>query len=182
MRVPPLVLVMGVSGSGKTTIARSLAAALDAEALDADDYHSADNIDRMRHGIPLDDAARAPWLEAVHAAVVSQLAAGRRVVLACSALKAAYREVLLAGIPDPEVIYLDVDRATLEARLRARPHHFMPASLLDSQLADLQPPADAITIHETDDPAAAVAQILRALRHRRPAGPPVNPAIGSGGA
>jgi gluconokinase len=160
---PSLVLVMGVAGSGKTTIARALAEALDADPLDADDYHSAENVERMRHGIPLDDAARAPWLRAVHDAVVERRAAGRRVVLACSALKAAYREVLLAGVPDAVVVYLAVDRAVLDHRLRSRPGHFMPASLLDSQLADLEPPEDGITVDAGGDSRAVVAEVLRAL-------------------
>ena len=163
--VPPpgLILVMGVAGSGKTTVARWLAGALDADAIDADDYHSAANVERMRHGIPLDDAAREPWLRAVHEAVLARRAAGRRVVLACSALKASYREVLLDGIPDTAVVFLSVDRATLDRRLRSRPGHFMPASLLDSQLVDLEPPEDAIVVRETDDEKATVDGIVRAL-------------------
>jgi carbohydrate kinase (thermoresistant glucokinase family) len=166
MPVPGLILVMGVAGSGKTVIGRLVASAVDADFIDADDYHSAANVERMRRGIPLDDAARAPWLRAVHGAALEHLAAGRRVVLACSALKDEYRDVLLDGIPDAIVVFLDVDRATLDQRVRSRPGHFMPASLLDSQLADLEPPADAIVVDAAQDPGTTVGGILDALRKR----------------
>src|SRR5262245_28596018 len=127
---PSVILVMGVSGSGKSTIGLALADALGAEFLDADAYHSKANIARMHAGRPLDDAARQPWLHRVHAAVLERERAGHRVVFACSALKAAYRDILFHGIDDAVVVHLDVDRATLDHRLRARHGHFMPASLL----------------------------------------------------
>jgi gluconokinase len=163
---PAVILVMGVSGSGKTTVATSLATALDAEMIEADDYHSAENIERMRHGIPLDDAARAPWLRAVHAAIVERVEAGRHVVVACSALKAAYRYTLLAGLPNALVVYLRVDKVALERRLRLRHGHFMPGSLLDSQLADLEPPSDAMVVNDDAPPAQVIDDILAALDQR----------------
>ena len=163
---PTVILVMGVSGSGKTTVARALATALGEDMVEADDLHSIENVERMRHGIPLDDAARAPWLKVVHAAIASRVKAGRHVVVACSALKAAYRETLLEGLPDALVVYLRVDREVLEQRLRNRHGHFMPASLLDSQLADLEAPPDALVVDDDADPDAVIAEILAALDRR----------------
>ncbi len=159
---PRLLLVMGVAGSGKTTVGRDLAAALDADFVEADDYHSAANMERLRHGIPLDDAARAPWLRDVRHAIATRIRRGRRVVLACSALKATYRDELIDGVPGAVVVYLRVDRPTLEGRLRRRPHQFM-ASLLDSQLADLEVPEGAIVADESDGEQATVASILGQL-------------------
>lgn len=162
-----VILVMGVAGSGKSTVGRALAEALDVEFLDADDFHSAANVARMAAGIPLDDDARRPWLENVHAAIAGMAAAGDgRVVVACSALKQAYRDVLLAGFADTAVVHLDVDRATLEARLRSRREHFMPVSLLDDQLATLEKPTGAITW----DPAWEIGALVARLR-RRPEAP-----------
>lgn len=163
---PTVILVMGVSGSGKTTVAKALATALDADMVEADDLHSLENIERMRHGIPLDDAARAPWLKVVHATILSHIHAGRHVVVACSALKASYREALLDGLSNVLVVYLRVDRAVLEQRLRDRHGHFMPASLLDSQLADLQPPADALVVDDDAPPDTVIAEILAAIEDR----------------
>jgi carbohydrate kinase (thermoresistant glucokinase family) len=160
-----LVLVMGVAGSGKTSVGRVLAAKLGAAFIEADDYHSAANLERLHHGMPLDDAARAPWLRAVHEAVMAGLAEGHGVVLACSALKAPYREVLLAGIPDALVVYLRVARAILEHRLRDRPGEFM-VPLLDSQLRELEEPRDALVVDETRSVAATVDEILRLLLGR----------------
>jgi len=157
---PAVILVMGVSGSGKSTVATALAKALGADVVEADDFHSIENVERMRRGIPLDDAARAPWLRVVHAAIQSRVAAGRHVVVACSALKASYRDTLLAGLPNALIVYLRVDKAVLEARLRARHGHFMPASLLESQLADLQPPADALVVDDDAPPDTVIDEIL----------------------
>jgi gluconokinase len=164
---PAVVLVMGVSGSGKSTVASALAEALDADMIEADDLHSVENVERMRRGIPLDDAARAPWLKLVHASIVARLATGRHVVVACSALKAAYRETILAGLPNALVVYLRVDRAVLEQRLRERHGHFMPPSLLDSQLADLEPPTDALVVDDDAPPATVIDEILAALDRGR---------------
>ena len=156
---PQVILVMGVAGSGKSTVGRALAEALGIEFLDADDFHSAANVTRMAAGIPLDDEARRPWLQSVHAAIAGKAGAGEPVVVACSALKQAYRDVLLNGFADAAVIHLDVDRATLEARLRSRREHFMPVSLLDDQLATLEKPMGAITWDPAWEIEALVARL-----------------------
>jgi gluconokinase len=148
---PRVVLVMGVAGAGKTTLGTALARRLGACFIDADDLHSADNVARMERGIPLDDADRAPWLRDVRAAVDQELGRGHDVILACSALKATYRDVLLGGLERAVVVHLRVDRATLERRLASRPGHYMPASLLDSQLEALEEPGDAIVVDEPID-------------------------------
>jgi gluconokinase len=129
----PLV-VMGVSGSGKTTVGEALAVARGVPFADGDALHPEANVAKMAAGIPLDDADRAPWLDAIGAV----LAAGP-VVVACSALKRAYRDRLRVAAPELELVYLEVDRATLLDRMTHRTH-FMPPSLLDSQLATLEPP------------------------------------------
>jgi gluconokinase len=140
MSVPPLV-IMGVSGSGKTTVGQDLAARIDGSVfLDADDLHPAANVEKMRSGIPLTDLDRAPWLDAVGRAMRDITRSGRTPVIACSALKHAYRLRILAEEPEAFFVLLDVDRTELERRLRERKHHYMPVSLLDSQLATLERP------------------------------------------
>ena len=134
MSITRPVVVMGVSGSGKTTAGEALAAALGVPFEDGDALHPAANVAKMAAGIPLDDADRAPWLDAIGAV----LAAGP-VVVACSALKRAYRDRLRVAAPDLELVYLEVDRVTLLDRMTHRTH-FMPPSLLDSQLATLEAP------------------------------------------
>jgi gluconokinase len=164
-----VILVMGVSGSGKTAVGQRLARALGAEFIEADDYHAPANVARMRSGTPLHDADRWPWLRRVHDAVRAALTASggtHPVVLACSALKASYRAVLLAGFDAVAVVMLEVDHATLEERMRYRPGHFMPASLLDSQIQDLEPPANAISVDSTGSVGATVEAIQAALRVR----------------
>ena len=126
---------MGVSGSGKTTVGERLAAALGARFVDADDLHPAANVAKMTDGVPLTDDDRWPWLDAVAAEL-----AGGRVVVACSALKRAYRDRLRAAAPDLTLVYLQVERDVLADRMEHRPGHFMPPALLDSQLATLEPP------------------------------------------
>jgi len=140
-RGPEIILVMGVAGSGKTTLGRRLAAALGAPFIEADDYHSPANLNKMRAGVPLDDADRAPWLASLAQALSVAASARARVVCACSALKRAYRERLRRGSAVPLfLIYLDADRELLRTRLVERRSHFMPASLLESQLQSLEPP------------------------------------------
>lgn len=135
-----VLLVMGVSGSGKTTIASLLAARLGWEFADADWFHPAANVEKMHAGHPLTDADRAPWLAAIAAWIDETRAKGGKAVVACSALKRAYRDVLIGARPDVGLVYLDGDHDLIAKRLTLRTGHFMPPALLDSQFAALEPP------------------------------------------
>jgi gluconokinase len=135
-----IVIVMGVSGSGKSYVGNKLAEATGWPFAEGDDYHSAANKAKMHAGIPLTDEDRLPWLDALHQAMLEWQTAGQSGILACSALKASYRERLSAGIEKLRYVWLDPPRAVLEERMRNRPGHFMPAALLDSQLATLEDP------------------------------------------
>lgn len=164
---PCILVVMGVSGSGKTTIAVELAARLGWTFKDADDLHSAANVAKMHAGIPLDDADRTPWLTAVADWIGARLAAGDRAVIACSALKRAYRRTILGGRDSICFVYLEGNRALLAQRLAGRKGHFMPASLLDSQLATLEIPGahePAITVSADATPDAIVEAIIARLK------------------
>lgn len=134
------LLVMGVSGAGKTTLAEALARRFGHAFIDADDLHPPGNRAKMAAGLPLDDADRAPWLDAVAQVVSGWAATSQGGVIACSALKRAYRDRLRAGDPGLVTIYLDVEEAELRRRLARRRGHFFPAELLASQLAVLEPP------------------------------------------
>jgi gluconokinase len=154
------VVVMGVSGSGKTTVGAALADALGLPFVDGDALHPAANVEKMAAGIPLDDADRAPWLDAVGRA----LAAGP-VVVACSALKRVYRDRLRAAAPALQLVFLDGIHELLASRMAARPGHFMPTTLLDSQLATLeQPGSDEHAL--TAEIAEPVAEIVTSLAER----------------
>ncbi len=157
-----IIVVMGVSGAGKSTIGQLLAAELRCEFLDGDSLHSPANIQKMTTGIPLTDADRAPWLAAIHARVVESFARGQNLVVACSALKQRYRETLADGV-SMTWVYLKGSEEVIRARLRERRHHFFKAQMLASQFADLEEPADAIVINIETAPAAAVQQIVSAL-------------------
>ncbi len=159
-----IVLVMGVSGAGKSTIGRALAAALKAEFLEADAFHSEANVARMKSGVPLTDADRWPWLEAIGAALDRSVMKGGKVVLACSALKQAYRDRLLRdGGRQGYTVFLQGDPDLIAARLAGRSGHYMPPTLLPSQLATLEPPLDAIVADLSDEPDVILAQILAKL-------------------
>jgi carbohydrate kinase (thermoresistant glucokinase family) len=146
---------MGVSGSGKTTLAEGLAARLDWEMVEGDRLHPPENVAKMRRGEPLDDSDRAPWLDRIGERLKAAKTSGEPIVVACSALKRAYRARLLAARPDLVFVYLKAARALLEARVQARHHEYMPASLLDSQLATLEEPGP-------DEPAIVVDAALSA--------------------
>jgi gluconokinase len=140
---------MGVSGAGKSAIGFALAARLGWKFLDADDYHPPANVAKMAAGMPLQDADRWPWLETLNARLREAHARGDGAVLACSALRQVYRDRLGAGLPDCRFVFLNGSRELIGARLARRNHRYMPPSLLDSQIATLEPPAGAIEI----DPA-----------------------------
>ena len=149
---------MGVAGTGKTTVGRKLAETLGGTFLDADDFHPPENVAKMRAGIPLDDTDRAPWLDALAEALQSH---GKQpVVLACSALKEIYRERLLAAAPDLILVFLDGDPALIRQRMEERVDHFMPSTLLDSQLQNLEVPENALRLDIAEPVEVLVARIL----------------------
>jgi gluconokinase len=162
-RRAPAVVVMGVSGCGKTAVGSRLAQRLGARFIDADDLHPPANVEKMRAGIALDDADRAPWLALLNARLREAAAAGEPVVLACSALKQRYRDRLGAGVPALRFVHLAGSRELIAARLAARKHRYMPASLLDSQFAALEPPAGAVVVDVTLPVEEAVEVAVRAL-------------------
>jgi gluconokinase len=155
-----IVVLMGVSGSGKTTIGKLLAARLGCAFLDGDDFHSPENVARMAAGTPLSDADRRPWLERLN----RELRASDNVVMACSALKQAYRDILTDGIPACRLVHLRGGLELIRSRLTERRHRYMPASLLESQFATLEPPAGAIEIDVAMAPENCVQAIAAALR------------------
>lgn len=159
-----VIVLMGVSGAGKTTVGMLLAEALGGEFAEGDAYHPPANVAKMRQGIPLADVDRWPWLEILSREIGRWLDAGQTVVLACSALKQRYREVLRNGRPDVRFVHLQGDPSLVRGRLAERQGHYMPASLLDSQIAALEPPGDAISVDISATPAAITAQILESLR------------------
>jgi carbohydrate kinase (thermoresistant glucokinase family) len=162
-----LVLVMGVSGCGKTTLGRLLAERLGANFLDGDDFHPEANVRKMAGGTALDDDDRRPWLARLNAELRAGAARGDSAVLACSALKATYRAWLGEGLPRLDTVFLYADPAVIRDRLAARSHRYMPASLLQSQLDTLEAPADAIGVDVAQAPDACVSQVLAALEARR---------------
>lgn len=158
-----IVLLMGVTGAGKTTVGLALAQQLHWRFADADDYHSAANIAKMRAGIPLTDADRAPWLKVLHDAIVSWLATGKNVVLACSALKARYRELLVIS-PEVKLVYLRASMSLIAARLQQRSGHYMNPHLVPSQFEALEEPQDALTLDAGLNVEEIVGKICDALR------------------
>ena len=158
-----IVLLMGVSGVGKTTLGEALARSLAWRFIDADDYHPPENVAKMKAGTALDDADRWPWLARLNKVLKEE----QNAVLACSALKASYRERLAQGIAGFTVVYLHGTAPLIRDRAQSRSHRYMPATLLDSQFAALEPPAGAIAIDVAATPAACVDAILARLRELR---------------
>lgn len=153
---------MGVSGAGKTTIGQALARELGWRFIDADDYHPQANVAKMAAGEPLDDEDRWPWLDRLNSILKSEVNA----ILACSALKERYRKRLREGIERLEWVYLKGDLELIRSRLRDRRHRYMPASLIESQFAALEPPPQAITIDVSADVASCVAAVAARLQRQ----------------
>jgi len=159
-------VVMGVSGAGKSEIGARLAAALGVPFLEGDAFHPPENVAKMSAGIPLNDQDRAGWLQALRNEIGSARERGEGLVLSCSSLKRRYRDLLRSGDPQLRFAYLNGDRALLDQRMRTRPGHYMPASLLDSQLRDLEPlQADeaGLRLDLTHTPQQLVDTILQSL-------------------
>jgi gluconokinase len=154
---------MGVSGSGKTTIGQLLAESLHWEFRDADSFHSLENIEKMRHGIPLNDLDRMPWLLAMQQAIQDWLQENKNVVLACSALKDSYRQYLLIGNEGVKLVYLKGSFELIQKRLQERHNHFMSEKLLKSQFDTLEEPAEAISVDVSQSPEEIVQNIITAL-------------------
>jgi gluconokinase len=160
------LIVMGVSGSGKTTVAEDLARRLGLEYAEGDDFHPAHNVEKMRAGIPLTDEDRAPWLHELADWIGKHERLGRSVVVTCSALKRSYRDLLREGHPSVWFAHVSADAELLRKRLQQRKNHYMPASLLDSQLAilePLEPDEPGVTVSAAGSPEDVVAEVLAAL-------------------
>ncbi|HJX96425.1 MAG TPA: gluconokinase [Candidatus Acidoferrum sp.] len=157
-----IVIIMGTTGSGKSTIGTLLAKRLGWEFVDADDFHPPANVEKMKRGIPLTDEDREPWLKALHDKIVEWIAEGRNVVLACSALKQSYRDQLRVG-PDVKFVYLKGSYELFSQRVLARKGHFAKQDLLASQFATLEEPTDAIIVDAAPPPEKIVAEARKQL-------------------
>jgi gluconokinase len=168
-----IVIVAGVSGSGKTTVGRLLAGRLHCPFEDGDLLHSAANVAKMHAGVPLTDADRWPWLHGIEVWMDQRISDGQSGVIACSALHRKYRAALLDGRPQARLAFLQISRAVAAARLAGRHGHFFPAQLLDSQFADLEPPGQgehAIVINADQPADDMVDEIISRLETVRPPG------------
>jgi gluconokinase len=151
-----VLILMGVTGAGKTTVGDLLARKIGWRFYDADDLHPTANKEKMRHGIPLTDEDRLPWLNAVRALIEQCLSEGTNAVIACSALRQSYRDILQVDPAKVKFVYLKGSRALIEHRLAQRTGHFMNKDLLQSQFDTLEEPADAITVDVSGDPDSVV--------------------------
>jgi len=158
-----IVVVLGVAGSGKSTVGTMLADAMHCPFLDADSLHSAANVGKMMRGVPLTDADRAPWLVAIHARLLEAFRSGRSLVVGCSALRKSYRAAIAEGIAITWV-YLKGSEALVRSRLRHRAGHYMKADMLASQFEALEEPSGAIIVDVAQSPEAIVEQVLGELR------------------
>ena len=157
------ILIMGVTGSGKTTVGRALSTDLSWRFFDADDFHSAENVRKMASGVALTDADRRPWLHELHRLISQHTQRLDNGILACSALKQAYRSMLCAGNP-VEVIYLKAEPELIRSRLERRRGHYMPPQLIESQFRDLEEPQHGLIVDAALPTQQAVAAIRSALR------------------
>ena len=161
-----IFIVMGTTGSGKTTLGTLLAKRLGWVFADADVYHPAANVEKMKHGIPLNDSDRKPWLEALHNQVLAWETKHQNAILACSALKQSYRDELKSGA-EVKFVYLKGDYELFSERVLARKGHFAKQDLLASQFADLEEPTDAITVDARQSPGKMVEDVCAQLRIAR---------------
>jgi gluconokinase len=159
---PTVLIFMGVAGSGKTTVATLFAKKTGATFCEGDEFHPPENVEKMRRGVPLTDADRQKWLQTLSEIITRSLGENRFTVMTCSALKAAYRDLLRGGNARVQFVHLTGPRAVLEQRLKARRGHFMPPTLLDSQLATLEPPSDALTFNIEQSPEEIVTALIQA--------------------
>jgi gluconokinase len=160
--VAVIVLLMGPTGSGKTTVGELLASQLQWEFVDGDNFHPPANIEKMSHGVPLNDRDRAPWLDSIRKAILQWAAERRDVVLACSALKRSYREKLCVD-SNVQPVYLKGSYELLQQRLHSRHGHFAGEQILAGQFADLEEPVDAVTVSVSGKPEEIVAEIRKRL-------------------
>jgi len=160
-----IVIVMGVTGSGKTSVGSLLAQRLGWQFADADDFHPPTNIEKISQGVALDDLDRRPWLAAMREAILRWNGGGKNVVLACSALKRSYRDQLRAG--PVQFVYLKGDSELIRERLRKRHGHFASETILKSQFQDLEEPQEAITVEIGKEPSVIVSQIVEKLKVER---------------
>ena len=170
---PVIVVVMGVSGSGKTTVAALLAAALGCQFQEGDDLHPRENVEKMHGGTPLTDADRMGWLHKIAEEIDGWRARGESGVLTCSALKRSYRSIIIGNRPDVTLVYLKGSYDLIRRRMVARHEHFMPVALLDSQFATLQEPTPdehPITVDVGGRPTEIVGEIVHQLEHRQGSG------------
>lgn len=162
------IIVMGVAGCGKSTVARLLAEELGWDFLDADDFHSAENIAKMKSRIPLSDSDRAPWLSRLNELLISTLKEGRHPVLACSALKESYRTILSRGIDGLQFVYLKGSYDLIRSRISTRQGHYMKPEMLQSQFEALEEPVDALVVDVCLTPEEIVEKIIRTFQPPNP--------------
>jgi len=161
------IIVMGVAGSGKTTVGKSLSKHLGWDFYDADDFHPPENIAKMTNGIPLNDVDRSPWLASLHTLIFSNLEQNRPAVLACSALKDSYRQQMLEGNDGTQIVFLKGTYDQIWSRLSMRKDHYMKPQMLQSQFATLEEPTNALTVDVTKSIDDIVQEILLGLKMRK---------------
>ena len=155
-----IIVLIGVSGSGKTTIGKKLADSIDYEFHDADDFHPPKNVEKMQAGIPLEDVDRIPWLQSIRDTIAQWLQKNQNIVIACSALKESYRQTLLVDEEHIKLIYLKGSFELIQKRLQERKHHFMSERLLKSQFDTLEEPSKVLTV-DISKPSEEIVDIIK---------------------